>query len=167
MRERIKLINEFFEVTEKYYEDDYMDEDGFDDDFDDDLVPGMIDAEWCEDWTKALGQCTKEKLTEMAKKLGASSGKNKSESAALVSQALLEKPSRVKELLSDEEIALIKRLRQMVSKKESVMSDEFPFSKETLISLAEKGMVDIKYGHDFMDIYLTVRIPKQLKGQRL
>ena len=167
MRERIKLINEFFEVTEKYYEDDYMDKDGSDDDFDDDLAPGMIDAEWCEDWTKALGQCTKEKLTEMAKKLGVSSGKNKSESAALVSQALLEKPSRVKELLSDEEIALIKRLRQMVSKKESVMSDEFPFSKETLISLAEKGIADIKYGHDFMEIYLTVRIPKQLKGQRL
>ena len=100
-------------------------------------------------------------------KLGVSSGKNKSESAALVSQALLEKPSKVKELLSDKEIALIKRMRQMISKKESVMSDEFPFSKETLISLAEKGMVDIKYGHDFMDIYLTVRIPKQLKGQRL
>ena len=163
MRERIRLINEFFEITFAYSEEDTEE----DYEVDEDLAPGMIDAEWCDDWKRILGQCSIKKLKEMAKIIGVSAGNNKTQISSELSDVLLEKPARVKELLSEEERALMKRLRTMINKQECVMSDRVPFSRETVISLAEKGMADIRFGHDFMEIYLTIMIPKQMKGLRL
>ena len=163
MRERIRLINDFFEITYEYSKEEFED----DDESDKDLAPGVIDAEWCDDWKKILEQCSTAKLKEMAKILGISSGKNKAQIASGISDILLEKPARVKELLSEDEKALMKRLRTMVNKQDTEMSDSFPFARETVVSLVEKGMADIKYGQSFMEVFLTLMIPKQMKGLRL
>ena len=163
MRERIRLIETFYESVCEYSEEESWDED----ESDEDLAAGVINAEWCGDWKRILEQCSVEKLKEMAKVLGISSGKNKPQLASEVSGMLLEKPARVKELLSEEERALMKRLRVMVNKKNMETADMFPFSKETLVSLVKKGMADIRYGHDFMEVYLTFLIPEQMKGLRL
>ena len=163
MRERIRLINDFFEITYEYSKEEFED----DDESDKDLAPGVIDAEWCVDWKKILEQCSTAKLKEMAKILGISSGKNKAQIASGISDILLEKPARVKELLSEDEKALMKRLRTMVNKQDTEMSDSFPFARETVVSLVEKGMADIKYGQSFMEVFLTLMIPKQMKGLRL
>ena len=163
MRERIRLINDFFEYTYAYTEDSDEDEE----EWDEELAPGMIDAEWCDDWRNIISQCTVEKLKEMAKILGTHSGAKKAQIAAGVADALMEKPARVKELLSKEELSLMKHLRELINKKDFDPSDLFPYTRETVISLVEKGMADIRYGHDFMELYLTFRIPKEMKGLRL
>ena len=164
MRDRVQLIRDFFEWADEASREDPAEEN----EFDDEPLLSLIDAEWCDDWQMLLEQSSQKNLKELEKTLGiSSSGKKKSQLAAEVFGILSEKPARVKELLSVEERALVKHLRTMVNKANHAHADTFPFPKETIISLAEKGMLDIRYGHDFMKICLTHIIPKQMKGLRL
>ncbi len=162
MREKKRWIEEFFEFTYPYEENED------DDDWDEDHTSGMIDADWCDDWGMLIGQCKTNVLKEMAEKLGIAkvSGK-KAQIAEEVIKALRAKPAKIKELLTDIERALLKALRELVNKQECEYSDSFPYTEETVLGLVEKGLADVKYGHNAWGIYLTLMIPKEMKGLRL
>lgn len=161
MSQRIHMINDFFEFTDfeegpKDYDESY-----------DELCEGVIYADWCDDWERILGECSIEKLKEMAKAFGIASGKKKAQIASEVSGVLMEKPARVKELLSREEKDLIRQLRTLANKGEGLMSGDSIISSKTVISLVEKGMADIRYGNDVFNLYLEFKLPKQMKGLQL
>lgn len=165
MRQRIHMINDFFEFTD--FEEGHKDYDESYGGLYDELPDGMIFADWCDDWERLLGDCSIEKLKEMAKAFGIAGGKKKAQIASEVSGVLMEKPARVKELLSGEEKDLIRQLRTLANKSEGRMPGGVIISRKTVISLVEKGMADIRYGNDGFNLYLEFKLPKQMKGLRL
>ena len=165
---KIQWIRSFFETSFPYQEESEEDEDSLDEWDDEDLADGIIDASLCDDWVNIIGLCKKETLKNTAEKIGIlAEKKKKAELAEEVYRSLSAKPGKVKEFLSEDERRLIKHLRTMANKGTCSDTEDFPFSYVLLTDLIEKGMIDIEGGHSSYAQFLTIKIPKELKGIRL
>jgi len=171
MKQKTASVRRFFEYSYSYDEgagDGVDDEDEWGDWDDEEKSSGMIDAEWCDNWPVMLGLCHKASLMDTLKKLGGETGSKKKEELAKEVHGILSRsPGRLKDILSEEERTLLKKLRSMINKEEYFYTDEFPFPEQLIASLLEKGIVDIRTGHNAYNSFLTVFLPRRLKGVHL
>ena len=165
LQQKTERTRKFFEHTFPYEE---IEEDDAYDWEDEARCSGLIDAEWSDDWASMIGLCKRDRLLSIAEKLGITCGqKKKAVLAEEVHRIISEKPGRLKEILTDHERAALKKFRTMANNSEGSFSDSFPYSAETIISLLENGVIDICTGHSSYGLYLSVRLPRRLKGVRL
>ena len=166
LRKKTECTRQFFEHSLPFVEEEAVDDDW--DDWDEEKCSGMIDASWCEDWAAMISLCKREKLLAIAEKLGVKSDTQKKAAfAAEIHKTLAAKPGRLKDFLTDTERAALKLLRAMANKEDCVFSDAFPFPAGVIVSLLENGVIDINTGHTGDILYLTVRLPRNLKGIHL
>ena len=168
MRSKLSLIEGFYDETEPW-SGESSNGDFDEEDWESDLFNGEICAEWAESWPDILNECSKKALLQLSRDCGfeANSRQKKEEIVKSVSSFLEKNTKTVLSSLSAEELKLIRDARNLINKKSVMYSQEFSHSKETLRALVEKGIIDIKHSHTKYTKYLTLLLPKKLKGVRI
>ncbi len=164
-----KCIRDFFENTFSYEDTEPIGEYSLEDIFDiEELTDGVIDADWSDDWEMMIDSCKVGVLQNILLKLGLKpAGKKKKELADVVYALLSAKPGRIKEFIDEEDRALIKKMRTLANSGDCLLSDSFPYAPEQVIRLLEHGIIDIRKGHSMHTEYLTIVLPRRLKGIHL
>lgn len=115
---------------------------------------------------KVVKNCSKDMLYNIASAMGllVDSGYKKGLLEGIVADSYYKKPKLVLDIISEEEKNILKLLFRLDRDMEGVYVEDFPYRYECLISLIEKGLVDVEcYTEEDFGMHLELRPLKVLE----
>ena len=118
--------------------------------FDEDTLEELdiiITSEWAQRTRDVVSMCKKQTLEYMVGELGllVNSGAKKEVLVDIITDRIIRKPNEMVSFLNADEKKLLKTCMRLTKSDDCEFPDDCPFSSDTVISLVEKGMLDVKW----------------------